>query len=437
MSPDALPAEAAVEPLVSHLPARWTWTALSDVATVNPSTDLGHLAENAEIPFIPMASVAKETGVIDFSRRRLIAEVRKGYVRFREGDVIFAKITPCMENGKTAPVLNLPGEHAAGSTEFHVLRPTSVEPKYLWYWLLRRTFRRQAERNMSGSAGQLRVPAHYLANTPIPVAPLAEQRRIVARIDELFAEIAEGEAALERARRDLDTWRRALLKAAVTGELTRDWRETNQPIESGADLLARIQADRQRASSPRQRVGRALAADDLGAAVLPELPYGWVWAPLSNLVDTLRNGTAVVPIKHKTNFSILRISAVRPLMVDSKDVRFLEEFAAASAEEFQVTSGDLLLTRYNGSRRLAGVCGIFRSEQPVYYPDKLIRARLVPAAAELSSFFEIALNSGASRRFIDSEIKTTAGQHGISGGSICGHRSLYARQTKPRSSFTA
>src|SRR3954464_10022638 len=61
-------------------------------------------------------------------------------------------------------------------------------------------------------------PHHHLCNAPIPLPPLAEQRRIVTRIDELFAEIAEGEAALERARRDLDVWRRALLKAAVTGE---------------------------------------------------------------------------------------------------------------------------------------------------------------------------------------------------------------------------
>ena len=90
----------------------------------------------------------------------------------------------------------------------------------------------------------------------IPVAPLPEQRRIVARIDELFAEIAEGEAALERARQGLDTWRRALLKAAVTGELTRDWREANRPTETGADLLARIRAERG-ASAPADSPKRA------------------------------------------------------------------------------------------------------------------------------------------------------------------------------------
>ena len=234
MSPDALavvvPDKAAGASLrPGGLPPGWCLSTLGEVASINPTTAFDGLANDAEIPFIPMTAVAEETGIIDASRRRSVAEVRKGYVRFCEGDVIFAKITLCMENGKTAPVIGIPGGYAAGSTEFHVLRPEAVEPRYLWYWLVRHAFRHEAERNMSGSAGQLRVPVDYLRKSPVSVAPLAEQRRIVARIDELFAEIAEGEAALERASQGLDTWRRALLKAAVTGELTRDWREANRP----------------------------------------------------------------------------------------------------------------------------------------------------------------------------------------------------------------
>ena len=99
---------------------------------------------------------------------------------------------------------------------------------------------------------------------------MREQRRIVARIDELFAEIAEGEAALQRARQGLDTWRRALLKAAVTGELTRDWREANHPAETGADLLARISAER-RASS-RQSPLVELAGPCRQTRTIPSAP---------------------------------------------------------------------------------------------------------------------------------------------------------------------
>lgn len=285
MSPDA----AAVPPVWpkeeaeagqqnSGLPECWSWAALNDVAHVNPPTDFGELPADAEIPFIPMAAVAEESGQIDLSQRRAIEAVRKGYVRFREGDVIFAKITPCMENGKTAPVLGIPGGYAAGSTEFHVLRPRYVDVKFLWYWLVRRAFRQHAERNMSGSAGQLRVPVDYLRRALIPVAPVPEQRRIVARIEELFAEIAEGEAALERARRDLNTWRRALLKAAVTGELTRDWRDANHPTETAVTAITRIIANT--SGSARDR---AQKPSPLDASPLRPLPSGWAWSRLGRL----------------------------------------------------------------------------------------------------------------------------------------------------------
>jgi type I restriction enzyme S subunit len=205
--------------------------------------------------------------------------------------VIFAKITPCMENGKTAPVIGIDEGYAAGSTEFHVLRPRCVEARYLWYWLVRRAFRADAEHNMSGSAGQLRVPLEYLRTRQIPIAPIAEQRRIVARIDALYAEIAEGEAALERARCGLDTWRRALLKAAVAGELTRDWREANRPAQSGPEFLDEIRANRTGRTSTFGRNRRVKDAVPPDTTTLPNLPESWVWATLGEMFEVYIGST--------------------------------------------------------------------------------------------------------------------------------------------------
>ncbi|MBV8133241.1 MAG: restriction endonuclease subunit S [Alphaproteobacteria bacterium] len=296
MSPDALPVAQIHQVLENgaaqrDLPNGWVWSCLGQVAAINPPTDFDRLADEAEIPFVPMAAVAEETGTIDVSRRRPVAAVRKGYVRFREGDVIFAKITPCMENGKTAPVLGIEGGYAAGSTEFHVLRPSCIDTRYLWYWLVRRAFRAEAQHNMSGTAGQLRVPIDYLRSTPVPLPPLPEQRRVVARIDELFAEIEEGATALDRARHGLDTWRRALLKMAVTGELTRDWREANRPAETGADLLARIRAERGATVEGVRRRHQLLRLVPIGTASLTTLPEGWVWASLGDLFDVTTGST--------------------------------------------------------------------------------------------------------------------------------------------------
>lgn len=263
------------------LPEGWCWSLLSDVAFVNPATSFDHLAASDSVTFVPMAAVAEETGTIDLSVERPMKEVAKGYVRFAEGDVIFAKITPCMENGKIAPVPTLRQGVAAGSTEFHVLRPLAVEQRYLWYWLVGRTFRGRAQRNMSGSAGQLRVPVTYLRESEVPVPPLAEQRRIVARVDALFDEIVEGERALDAARKGLETYRRALLKAAVSGELTADWRDRNAPAETGAALVERIRLGR---SLKPKRSGRSRVTQPAPVAA-SQVPEGWGWTNLAELFD--------------------------------------------------------------------------------------------------------------------------------------------------------
>jgi type I restriction enzyme, S subunit len=260
-----------------ELPEGWVWAKLDDVCQINRSPSFDDLPSDLEIPFVPMAAVSEETGIVNFSQRKKVSELRNGYTRFQSGDVLFAKITPCMENGKGAALLDIPGGFAAGSTEFHTFRSQALDPRYLWYWLVRRAFRADAQRNMRGAVGQLRVPLDYLREVEIAVPPLAEQRRIVARIDELFTEIADGEAALTRARDDLDTWRRALLKAAVTGDLTRTWRETHRSNESGVDLL---NGSAKAKAQFGVRSNRNRVAPDHGGELpdLPEIPHGWIWA---------------------------------------------------------------------------------------------------------------------------------------------------------------
>ncbi len=122
---------------------------------------------------------------------------KKSLTRFQEDDVLFAKITPCMENGKIAKACGLTSGRALGSTEFHVLRSRgAVLPEYLMHFLLQRHVRRAAEYHMTGAVGQRRVPRPYLAELEIPVPPLAEQHRIVAKLDEQLAYIEAGESSL-------------------------------------------------------------------------------------------------------------------------------------------------------------------------------------------------------------------------------------------------
>jgi len=138
------------------LPNGWVKTTLGEVCVLNPGRSTGQLPpEHTEVSFVPMSAVEEETGRLDASEVRTIGSIRRGYTSFQEGDVIFAKITPCMENGKIALAVGLKNGLAYGSTEFVVIRPhDGVLPRYVLHYLLQPALREDAERHMSGAAGQ-------------------------------------------------------------------------------------------------------------------------------------------------------------------------------------------------------------------------------------------------------------------------------------------
>lgn len=178
----------------------WPLVRIADVCRLNPPRD-PDLDPEAIVSFVPMAAVQAETGQMDLSETRINRELqRSSYRPFAENDILFAKITPCMENGKCAVAKGLVGGAGYGSTEFHVLRSnSSLEPRFLMHYLLQRSFREDARKHMTGSAGQLRVPATYLANATIPLPPIEEQQRIVATIEAHFSHLYAAEIAIGRA----------------------------------------------------------------------------------------------------------------------------------------------------------------------------------------------------------------------------------------------
>lgn len=166
-----------------ELPRGWVWTRLGETSEISPKLSLERLRDDLDVSFLPMRSVEELTGRIDLSMERKLADVRKGYTSFVDGDLLFAKITPCMENGKVAIVRSLRNGIGFGSTEFHVIRLAEFLPReFFFYFLLREELRKDAQRNMTGSAGQLRVPTNYMHQLPIPLPPLTEQQRIVTKI---------------------------------------------------------------------------------------------------------------------------------------------------------------------------------------------------------------------------------------------------------------
>jgi type I restriction enzyme S subunit len=142
-----------------------------------------------------------------------------------------------------------------------------------------------------------------------------------------------------------------------------------------------------------------------------ELPPGWAWTTFGEIIDSLRNGISAKPYSEQ-GLAILKISAVRPMNLRIEERRHLEH--AAEYNSYRLSAGDLLFTRYNGNPTLVGVGAMVPElHETLVYPDKLIRAQLKPGFH--APFFEIAVNYGDSRQWVQSRVRTTAGQCGISG----------------------
>lgn len=207
---------------------------IDEVCLVNPRQSV-NLPENSKISFVPMAAVSVN-GQVD-SCDTLELKKAKNYTVFQNGDVLFAKITPCMENGKGAIVRNLLNGYGAGSTEFIVLRPKEnvITAKWLYLYLSQRSFRWECQQHMTGSAGQKRVPPKYLASCEMPVPSIEEQERIVSKIEELFSRLDASVAELKTAKEKLKVYRQAVLKEAFTGlSNKRPIREMTSIVTSGS-----------------------------------------------------------------------------------------------------------------------------------------------------------------------------------------------------------
>ena len=317
-------------------------------------------------------------------------EIKKGYTHFAEGDVGLAKITPCFENGKSAVFRNLTGGLGSGTTELHIVRPLFVDPDYILIFLKCSHFIEAGIPKMTGTAGQKRVPTEYFASSSFPLPPLAEQHRIVAKVDELMAlcdrlEAARTEREATRDRLsaaslarlnapdpDTDTFRnhaafafenlvplttrldqikalrQTILNLAVRGKLV-EQDPNNEPAE---ELLRRMDAARlemleagypnpSEAQTQLKKLSKQTVPDYVG-----NLPTGWSWATLqqcSMLVVDCKNKTAPYS---PTGIRLVRTTNVRDGKLNAIDQKYVnkETYEAWSAR-CKPEPWDILITR--------------------------------------------------------------------------------------------
>lgn len=185
---------------------------LGEVCEVNPVRPKIIRDDNEITSFIPMQSVSDKLHTISSIEERKFQEVKKGYTYIQENDVIFAKITPCMQNGKHAIATNLIG-FAFGSTEFHVIRNSEhITPQWIHFYILQDSVINAAMRSFQGAVGQQRVPTDFLTNLTIPLPPLEMQKSIALELEKKLESVEKLKSALQEKLQAIEVMPQAYLR---------------------------------------------------------------------------------------------------------------------------------------------------------------------------------------------------------------------------------
>lgn len=235
-----------------ELPKGWELKTIVEIAKINPALpNKENIDRNLEVQFLPMKLVEEIINKIHLTETRKFVDVIKGsYTPFIDGDIIFAKVTPCMENGKIAIVNNLKNGIGFGSSEFHVLRCSEkVLNRYLHRFIVQDVFRNKAQRAMTGAVGLRRVPKQFIENYSIPIPPTTdEQNRIIQEIESRLSVCDKIEESISTSLLQAEALLQSILKKAFEGKLVAQ--DAND--EPASVLLARIKAERENTKPVKQ-----------------------------------------------------------------------------------------------------------------------------------------------------------------------------------------
>lgn len=218
------------------VPGNWCWCKLAELYQVNPK----NIAfDDIDAAFIPMENISAGM-VSDFSFKVQPWKIaKKGHTQFANGDIAFAKISPCFENRKSMILDGLPNGIGGGTTELIVLRNHYVFPQYTFWLISDEKFIQGGKQTYSGTVGQQRISMDYVKNYPVPLPPIPEQRRIVNRVESLFTKLDEAKERAQAVVNSFETRKSAILYKAFIGELTAQWRKSHN-ISLDSWVLKRV-----------------------------------------------------------------------------------------------------------------------------------------------------------------------------------------------------
>ena len=409
-----------------RIPGTWQWTTLGEVTQVvgggTPRT-----AEpdywNGDIPWVTPADLS------GYDRKRIghggrsitgTGLARSAARLLPTGTVLFSSRAPI---GYVAIAAN-PIATNQGFKSF--VPPPEIRSCFLYYYLRFAKFLAVE----SGSGTTFKELSKKRAELlPFPLAPLSEQHRIVARIDSLFAKLDEGIAALERTRSALERYRASVLKAAVEGRLTEQWRKENPLQESGEELLERILAERRMCwedeqlakfeakgkRPPKKWKEKYKEPVKQDARNLPRLPDGWCWATVDQVSMGITYGSSAKTSPDFEGIPVLRMGNIQVGALDLANLKYLP-LDHSEFPKLLLANGDVLFNRTN-SAELVGKTAVYRGRPaPCSFASYLISVRLIrPRQAEVVAD---ALNSAWGRAWIASVVSQQVGQANVNGTKL-------------------
>ena len=271
-----------------EIPESWKWVRIRNIALLNPKNDLD---DNLNVSFIPMGLISDGFQNRHSHEIRQWKEIKKGFTHFANGDIGIAKITPCFQNRKSVIFSKLQNGYGAGTTELSIVRVIDklLLREYLLYFFKSAYFIENGIKSFTGTAGQQRIHKDYLPLCVFPLPPLAEQKRIVAKIEELLPYIDRYEQAWshleEFNKRFPIDMQKSLLQLAIQGNLVEQ-----RPEEGTAEeLYQKIQEEKRRlvkeGKIKKEKPLPEIAEDDVPF----EIPGNWKWVRLSQ-ISVLENG---------------------------------------------------------------------------------------------------------------------------------------------------
>ncbi len=350
-----------IDLFAKDLPQYWIWTTIEDILLSlesggRPKGGVKHIKEG--IPSIGGEHLLYDGG-FDFSEIKYVPKefyekMNKG--KIQKDDVLVVK--DGATTGKTAFVSDsFSFKDAAVNEHVYILRTLKeiTEPKYLLFWMQSSYGQKCVKDNFQGTA-QGGINSFFVRNSNFPLPPLPEQGRIVAKIEELFTKLDAGVEALKKIKAQLKRYRQAVLKYAFEGKLTEEWREAHKPeLEPASVFLEKINAEGLKMNVKQKRKLKdeiaTAAKGDLAMTNLPELPEGWQYLTLNEIVAKKKHSIMRGPFGSSIKKAFFvpvgyKVYEQQNVIYNNFDVGdyYINESKYNELRNFAVQSGDILMS---------------------------------------------------------------------------------------------